>query len=404
MNPSRRDAMRTIAAAGAALALPRGLAAQSQPTTTAKSPEVAAIYFPGWHEDDHYSAWYGERWTEWQLIRDAKQRCPEQRLLKPHADWGYFDEAYPRMMERQIDLAAASGIDAFIVDWYWYSGVRFLNRPVEQALPRAANRDKIKYGLMWANHNWMNVFPAKYGVPNEIQIPIRHSADDFARAMGHCIETHFHQPNFWRVNGGLYFGLFSVDDFIAQLGGPVKAKATLDAARDQVRKAGLGEMHFAAFTWTPGRHAEFASAGFDSITSYTISTVGIALPEQPTQSYDVVADAHAGHWAHARGSKIPYLPIVSAGWDPSYRWQPDVPWPPRPTPSYPYCPLVTGSTPERFGKVVGQALRHARANNSPAIVINSWNEWTEGSALLPEAYHGTGYLDALKRAKQEATA
>jgi hypothetical protein len=31
------------------------------------------------------------------------------------------------------------------------------------------------------------------------------------------------------------------------------------------------------------------------------------------------------------------------------------------------------------------------------ITINSWNEWTEGSYLEPDAVNGFGYLEAVRR-------
>jgi hypothetical protein len=31
-------------------------------------------------------------------------------------------------------------------------------------------------------------------------------------------------------------------------------------------------------------------------------------------------------------------------------------------------------------------------------IVNSWNEWTEGSALLPQEKYGDGYLRELKKA------
>ncbi|MBQ4050324.1 MAG: glycoside hydrolase family 99-like domain-containing protein, partial [Oscillospiraceae bacterium] len=33
----------------------------------------------------------------------------------------------------------------------------------------------------------------------------------------------------------------------------------------------------------------------------------------------------------------------------------------------------------------------------PLITVNSWNEWTETSYLLPDDVNGYGYLEAIRR-------
>ena len=120
-----------------------GSASSDEKPASGSRIDVAAIYFPGFHHDMHYDAWFGEGWNEWQLLMEAPTRFPGQQLFKPQ--WGPFDEADPKWMERQIALAADHGVTVFIFDWYWYSGVKFLHRPLEEGFLKAGNRERLKY-------------------------------------------------------------------------------------------------------------------------------------------------------------------------------------------------------------------------------------------------------------------
>lgn len=377
----------------------------AQPTAGRKPMDVAAIYFPSWHEDDHYSSWYGEGWNEWKLIDSNPERFPGQNRVKPSRDWGYYDECDPAVMARQIDLATEHGINVFIFDWYWYSGVQILHRPVEETLPRTPNRDKIRYALMWADHNWVNYFPYPYD-PEKVNwlLPLRHSPGNFDRVMQHCIDHHFKQPNYWRVDGGVYFSLFGPEGFVDQLGGPEKAKAVLDAARDKVRNAGLGKIHFAAFTGIPSSIPKLKAAGFDSMTSYNVTTMSSKLDvsKTPFEEYDAFVERHESYWDNMDTGELPYGPVATVGWDATPRWEREVPFPPQ-RGHYPYTPTVINNTPEKFGDLVRRALKHMDESKlpPPALFLNSWNEWTEGGALMPQEKYGDGYLRELRSALAE---
>jgi hypothetical protein len=354
------------------------------------------LYFPGYHRDAHYDQWSGAGWNEWKLLAEAKPRFPGQRIVG--SKWGAFDEADPVWMQKQIDLAADHGVDVFVFDWYWYSGVRILERPLREAFLTAPNRTRMKFALMWANTDWRDYFPAPLTGEAKNLLPMVHTREDFTAVVQHCIDTYFKQPNYWRVNNGLYFGFFEPERFVEQLGGAEKARTAMAAARAQTQAAGLGSMHFAAFTWRTKTAPQLKDAGFDSLTTYTISNSGKAKsPEQPIDQYADLVAHHSEFWKEMDTGDLPYAPTLTIGWDTTPRWAKDSPFPAARN-EYPYGTVVVGNGPELFRKLCRDAATHVKTAKRPppAIMINAWNEWTEGSALLPETEWGTGQLEAVK--------
>lgn len=60
-------------------------------------------------------------------------------------------------------------------------------------------------------------------------------------------------------------------------------------------------------------------------------------------------------------------------------------------PSYHHEPRVEHFWPEKDG-----AWLDARPRQTPLLTFNSWNEWTEGSYLLPDMRWGCSYLRAVR--------
>jgi hypothetical protein len=287
------------------------IAAQNTSTTASagSDPEVVAIYFPGFHQDDHYDSWFGEGWNEWKLLSEAPSRFSNHRLFR--SAWGDFDEADPRWMEKQVALAADGGVDVFLFDWYWYSGVKILHRPLEQGFLQATNQSRLKFALMWANHDWRNYFPAPDDQDPPMLLPSRISPKDFTRVMNYCLNHYFHRPNYWQVEGRPYFSIFESGSFVQQLGGASGARRVLDAARQQVQADGLPGIHFAAFCGSADALAQLRDAGFDSVTTYNITASGKATLEKPLDQYTDVVENHSTVWKSLDDGTLPYMPVVT---------------------------------------------------------------------------------------------
>jgi len=381
------------------------------PASLKKRSEIVAIYCPLWHNYDHASSWKGEGWCEWELLKTAIPRFPgHYQPLQP--EWGCFDESDPKWSAREISLAAAHGIDVLLFDWYWYSGVKIMEEALERGFLKAPNRRRLKFALMWANHHWTDYFPPPFGQPWNSWLPIRHSARDWLRVIDYCIAQYFREPNYWRVDGRLFFSLFNPEHLLKELGGPAETAKVFAAGDRRLKRAGLPPLHLNAMTWGPDPVEKFHEAGFHSTTRYNVVSAG-KVSADLTENYADLIAAHKAHWERmakalplpppARGggnAPLPDFPVVTMGWDVTPRCDLKLSWPFPPDPrtkrhDYPYCALVLGNTPERFGELCA-AAREAAAGKP--VFVNAWNEWTEGSYLLPEKKTGLAYLKALKAA------
>jgi len=99
------------------------------------------------------------------------------------------------------------------------------------------------------------------------------------------------------------------------------------------------------------------------------------------------------------GREDPYWPVVTQGWDVSARNHPYEPWPPVRW-QWPWGHIVVGNTRRSSASwsAPAGAFLALQKKGPKAMVINAWNEWTEGSALLPTRDQGDGVLRALAAA------
>ncbi len=368
------------------------------------SPLVGCYYFPNYHiTDARNQAFHGSGWSEWELVKKAIPRFAGHRQPKIPV-WGYQNEAEPAVMAQKIAAAADHGIDYFIFDYYYYNDGPFLENCLNDGFLTAANVDRIKFALMWANHDWLDIHPCGR-VPRPLLYPGRVTPETFDILCSRVIEKYFRHPSYLRIEGGLYFSIYHLEELIHSFGSLAAARRGLDRFRELVAAANLGKLHLNAVFWgepvlpcdgkMQNQSEIIAALGFDSVTSY-VWVHHVALPPQNEIDYQTVCDSYFKHWDKTVGEfAIPYYPNVTVGWDSSPRTLPSDVW--SPDAGYPYTATIANNTPENFEAALLRCKQKMTELGIATLNINCWNEWTEGSMLEPEAEHGYGYLQAVKK-------
>lgn len=374
--------------------------------------EVAVYYFPNYHPDSINARWHGKGWTEWELVKAAKPRFKGHEQPKVPS-WGYFNEADPKWAAKEIDLAVDNGITCFIYDWYWYSNTgQYLQEGLEQGFLKAPNRNRLKFAIMWANHDWLNIQPATYDnnrvklTDGKVSWPLWDTISTY------IVENYFKQPNYWKIDGKPYFSIYEIVNFINGLGGIANARRAIDLLDAKAKKAGFPGVHFNIMSWQVNDGAAkridgpsrvnakemIRELGCQSVSSYCfVHQFDIGRAGFPTVPYAKALEANEKYWKWfvTNFPDVLYTPNVSMGWDASPRCMQSDHFGLK---DYPWTPVLSGNTPEAFKGALADAKKFLDEYNPrhKIIVLNAWNEWTEGSYLLPEKKYGDAYLKAIK--------
>jgi len=391
--------------AGTGAVLLNGGIAMAQPPKQDDGIVVAAYYFGNFHVDPRNEKAHGAGWTEWNLVKAAQPKFPGHHQPKVPL-WGHGDEATPEVFSKKVAAAKDHGVDALIFDWYWYEDGPFLNRALDNGYLKAANNEDVKFALMWANHDWIDLHPAKLGSPGEVQYHGGLSRKAFD-AMCERVVQLFRHPSYLKVDGEPYFSLYELFRFVQGMGGVSQAAAALDGLRQKAKAAGFPGVHINAVTWgvklLPGEADVknlpelLKQLRVDSTTSYVWIHHAQLASTLTTEYADVRRQYEMYRDRAAAELGCSYFPNVTVGWDASPRTcQTDN----FRVSGYPFTSVVVNNTPQDFEDSLRSAKDFVIKNlpeGKQLITLNSWNEWTEGSYLEPDMQNGTAYLDAVRR-------
>ena len=369
--------------------------------------EVMCVYYPHWHRYPKGDEWFGTNvWKEgeWEFVKTSRPRFPGHKWpMKPLP--GYLNGRDPKDVETEIALASNAGIDVFLYDYYYYDGQVTQEEAIEEGFLKAKNRNLMKFALMWCYHPRKDAFRPLMGGEKRTLMDRRGRPEELLGLIDLSIVRYFRQSEYWRKDGRLFFSIYNATDFVKAVGKEA-ARQALVAARERVRKAGLGELEFNAQNVALKQVALFKELGFDSVTHYGFNTFSLPGAYQAYCAgrrlfdYGQIPEPLRKRGEEYASGALPYYPVVPSGWDSSARCRLDEPFPwrtlPGGRPDYPYCGIYTNVTSETFER----CLRDAKAlaeKTSGVVYINGWNEYTEGTFLLPTMREGDAMLRAVGR-------
>jgi lipopolysaccharide biosynthesis protein len=359
------------------------------------SARAIAFYLPQFHPIPENDLWWGKGFTEWTNTAKAKPMFPGHYQPRVPADLGFYDLRVPETRDAQAEMARAHGIEGFCYWHYWFAGRRLLERPFNEVLQ--SGKPDFPFALGWANHSWTGIW---YGAPGRVLVEQTYPGlEDHAAHFRFLLQA-FSDPRYITVEGKPLFVLFRPKEL-------PDSKRVTDFWRDLAIKAGLKGLHLVGISddldsWNPLEH------GFDAVTIARLghifrmrSVSPVTRVRRKLSGWPVIGQHVSGFrnrpthvYPYAKASphfvvqqQLPfeYYPCVIPNWDNTAR-------------SGTRGSVLTGSTPEEFGRQMHAAVQRVKAlpPEHRLIFVKSWNEWAEGNYLEPDLKFGDAYLRVVR--------
>lgn len=341
-----------------------------------------AFYLPQYHTIQENDEWWGPGFTDWVNVKAARPRFRGHAQPDLPGELGCYDLTDEGVLQSQVDLATAHGIDAFCYYHYWFSGRRLLEAPFARVL--ASPRTVHPFCLCWANENWSRRWDGGRG---EVLVEQTYSEED-DREHGRWLAAVFADPRYLRVDGRPLFLVYRA------LHHPDIARATA-LWREEARRAGVGDLFLCRMESFAEERGDPAPLGFDA-------AVELASPmrHRGTTVQSLAARALRRLGGAPRTIRFDYERAVGRAVrrrPPGYRLFPGV------MPGWDNSPrrvrnavVLRGATPQRYGEWVAHAANAALQvkQGDTFVFVNAWNEWAEGAHLEPGERHGRAFLQA----------
>lgn len=361
-----------------------------------KAPRVIAYYLPQFYHFSQNDAWHGKGFTEWTSAgKGFPMFAGHHQPHIPH-DIGYYDLKDTATMHRQVELARQYGISGFCFYYYWFSGAKLMEKPVNNFL-KDSSLD-FPFCLCWVCDRWSKRWDA--GTEELLMDSFLREGD--AKRFFDDMLPFVCDKRYIRINDRPLLQIYHVRQldheiytrFITELQCLAKERnfrfhISIVLSNDFFLD--LDYRQICAKTWGGDSFVEFPPHGrlrFDSMPRRR--DINFVNPCFHGTIYNM------DEFFDKRQYELPLVQdkcyrTVFPSWDNTARkWQTG-------------AMVYTNISPERYGQWLEGVLRYTQNNFSPSeqmVFVNAWNEWAEGAHLEPDLYHGYAYLTQTRKAIQ----
>lgn len=341
--------------------------------------KLIAFYLPQYHPFKENDKWWGKGFTEWNNVTRALPMFTGHKQPQLPIELGFYDLRIAENIKNQVDLAKNYGIYGFCFYYYWFSGHKLMEEPLEIFLE---NID-FPFCICWANENWTRRWDGK---EDDILISQDYLEGDDLKLIEDLYPL-LSDERYIKINNKpllLIYKLTAIPNL----------KESVDRWRNYCREKGLGEIEIVGVGRTEvNENPEYY--GLDSFVDFPPNnphpskrvSVDYIHPDYKPSVFDM-ENFLANELSPDNGNKFK---AIFPSWDNTARRLEDG--------------QVYLSSPELYERWLKELINYTKENlDEQFIFINAWNEWAEGAHLEPDRYYGYAYLkstfDAIKYTKK----
>ena len=349
-----------------------------------KNPKLITFYLPQFYENEVNDKNFGKGFMEWYNVT----KCIPQYTghYQPHLpiDVGFYNLTHDDIMYRQIELAKQYGISGFCFYYYWFSGDRLLEKPLENFLK---NKElNIPFCLFWANETWSHLWDN--GNHRDI-IKKQELLDNDDEKFINDIIRYFKDERYIKINNKPLLIIYKTQIFPEE-----KFKKFIISIKNKIKKFGFEDIYLLT-TDNAASKVDYEKYNFDGIVEFsnqyiyeTCKSLNLkgkfVNPSFKGKIYDV--KSMLNEKKHINTNYKNSFKCACAGWDNSSRK------------AYSGAQILHMS-PVEFKHWLNDIIdwtKQNRSEDSQYLFIDSWNEWAEGAHLEPDQKYGYAYLQAVK--------